>query len=242
MSTERIGFPDAAHREVAVATTSGQITVIGEERADIAVEGVRRERTGSRHGLHLGPEGRIDVVPARRSDKVEIRCPAGTDVIAGTTSASVNLEGRLGSVRVTTVSGSVSVEEVESLDVRGVSGSVDVERCVGRCRVRGTSGSVTIERAGSVEVGTVSGSVDVERVEGDARVKTVSSSLELGADGAGDIDVHTVSGSVTVTLPATVRPDMRLKTLGRVHTEVEEGHDSRVSVKSVSGSITVTES
>jgi len=241
MSTERIAFPDAAHRELAVATTSGKVIVVGEERGDIAVEGVRRDRVGFRQGLHVGPEGRIDIVPARRSDKVEIRCPVGADVIVGTTSGNVRLEGRLGNVRVTTVSASVSVEEVDGLDVRGVSGTVEVERCHGRCRVRGTSGSVSIERTGSVEIGTVSGNVDVERLEGEARVKTVSASIEIGAEGAGEIDIHTVSGSVTVTLPATVRPRLRLKTLGRVRSELEEGNDCRIAVKSVSGSITVAE-
>ena len=241
MTNEHISFPDPERRQLAVATTSGDVTVLGEERDDVAIEGLRRDRVGSRRGLHVGPEGRIDVVPGNRSDDVEIRCPIGTDVIVGTTSGKVLLEGSLGDVRVTTVSGSVAAEEVEGLDVRGVSGSIEVEECRGRCRVRTTSGTVRIERAGSVEVGTVSGTVEVEHVEGSARIKAVSSSIDVTAGGEGDIDVHSISGSVAIALPAGVRPNVHARSFGRIQSDVEEGDDCRVRVKSASGSITLAE-
>jgi DUF4097 and DUF4098 domain-containing protein YvlB len=241
MTTERIAFPESAEKQLAVATSSGDVTVVGEARDDVEVGGVRRDRIGSRLGVQVGPEGRIDVVPAKRSQDIEIRCPEGTDVMVGTTSGKVILEGRLGEARVTTVSGSVSAEEVENLDVRGVSGTVEVEECHGRCRIRAKSGTVRIERAGSVEVGTVSGTVEVGHVAGTVRIKGVSSTIDVTAGGEGDVDVHSISGSVSIALPAGVRPDLHIHTFGKVRRDVEEGHDCRVRVKSASGSVTLTE-
>jgi DUF4097 and DUF4098 domain-containing protein YvlB len=233
--SERLVLSPVGHPRIAAATTSGTITVTAEDRADIVVEG--GVRTGEQ--VDVGPDGRVEV-PTRRSKPVQIRCPEGTDVIVGTTSGSVELEGRLGDARVTTVSGSVRVEEVGSLDVRGVSGTIDVEQCHGRCRVRTTSGTVKIEKAGSVDIGTVSGTVDVGQADGDVEVRAVSSTLDVGASGAGDVDLHTISGKVTVRLPAGVRPCTRLRTMsGKRRVELEEGDDCRVTVKTASGRIAV---
>jgi DUF4097 and DUF4098 domain-containing protein YvlB len=235
--SEPLVLSPVGHPRIAVATTSGKITVTAEPRDDIVVEGGVR----APEPTAVGSDGRIDI-PTRHSKPVEIRCPEDTDVIAGTVSASVELVGQLGDARVTTVSGSITVEEVVSIDVRSVSGRVEVERCHGRCRVRTKSGTVRIDHAGPTEIGIVSGSVEVGQADGELRVRAVSSSLDLGASGAGDVDVHTISGKVTVRLPVGVRPSTRLRSVsGKPRSELDEGDDCRVSVKTASGRIAVVQ-
>ena len=64
---------------------------------------------------------------------------------------------------------------------------------------------------------------------------------DVTAGGEGDIDVHSISGSVAIALPAGVRPNVHARSFGRIQSDVEEGDDCRVRVKSASGSITLAE-
>src|SRR4051794_9075568 len=125
--------------ELRVATRSGRLTIIGETRDDFLVEGGRLEED----------DLTFTVSPHRGSSKVIIRCPAGTDVVAGTSSGDLEFGGELGAVRLTTMSGKIEVDRVASIDIRAMSGSVTVASCAGECRVKTKSGKVRIGSAGA---------------------------------------------------------------------------------------------
>src|SRR5438309_1015049 len=139
--------------EVRVNTSSGSIRVVGERRDGVAVEGGKVTIDGDT----------VNVVN-KSSSSLIVRCPEGADLVIGTRSGSLELRGRVGAVRFTTMSGSVRVEHVASADIRGMSGSVDVAECDGLCRVKTKSGSTHIGSAGAVEVTIGSGSIEIERV------------------------------------------------------------------------------
>jgi DUF4097 and DUF4098 domain-containing protein YvlB len=212
-----------------VTSRSGRVRVTGEDRADIVVE------KGDEPSV--GPDG----VEITGSGKVAVRCPAGTDVVVGTGSGNVELNGRLGDARVTTGSGTIQVEEVRALDARTGSGDVEVEECGERCRLKTGSGKVRVGRAGEADLATGSGSVEAELVTG-AHIKTGSGSVEVGLAQAGGVDVKAHSGSVTVSVPAGLRPATSLRaSSGKVRCDCDEGEEGEIRVKVGSGSIAVVE-
>ena len=212
-----------------VTTTSGRIVITGEDRLDIVVDGDAAIEDGDDGG----------VIVRGSSSSLEVQCPADTDVRVGTSSGAVELRGRLGDARVTTSSSSIRVEDVASLELRSSSGSLDVDSCAGYCRLQTASGSVTVGDAGDVDISTKSSSIRVERAAG-GRVHSVSGSIALGATGADDLDVRSISGSVTVTLLEDVQPRFRLRSVsGRIRCDCEEGDDGSISVATTSGSIQV---
>jgi len=212
-----------------VTTSSGRVVITGEDRPDIVVDG--------KASIEDGDDG--GVIVRASSSNLEVRCPAGTDVRVGTSSGGVELRGRLGDARVTTSSSSIRVEDVEALELRSSSGSIDVETCVGYCRLQTASGSVTVGDAGDVDISTKSSSIRVGRAAG-GRVHSVSGSIALGATGADDLEVRSISGSVTVTLLEDVQPRFRLRSVtGHVRCDCEEGDDAGISVATTSGSIRV---
>jgi DUF4097 and DUF4098 domain-containing protein YvlB len=225
-SVTRANFEGGSTLEV--TNRSGKITITGEPRDDIEIDG----------GTVSTESGRIRV--ERRSGRVTVRCPAGTDVIAGTDSGSVRLLGDLGESRVTTGSGNISVERVASLDARTGSGRIDVELCTDECRARTGSGSLRVERSRSADLATESGSVVAAAVEG-ASVRTASGSVTLGLEAPGDVRIEAHSGSITVTVPPGSRPETRLRAGGSVRCDCEVGSDFRLDLHAGSGSITVTE-
>ena len=212
-----------------VTTSLGRVVITGEDRPDIVVDG--------KASIEDGDDG--GVIVRASSSNLEVRCPAGTDVRVGTSSGGVELRGRLGDARVTTSSSSIRVEDVEALELRSSSGSIDVETCVGYCRLQTASGSVTVGDAGDVDISTKSSSIRVGRAAG-GRVHSVSGSIALGATGADDLDVRSISGSVTVTLLEDVQPRFRLRSVtGHVRCDCEEGDDAGISIATTSGSIRV---
>jgi hypothetical protein len=220
------------HPEVRITAGSGSITVVGEARGDVVTDGGGDVRRAS--------DGAFEVAPQRRSRSMTVRCPEGAAVMVGTRSGSLRLSGRLGAVRATTMSGSIDVEDATAADLRAMSGTITVDHCAGPCRVKTKSGSARIGSAGSVEIHIGSGRIKVEHVEGEVTVRAVSGSVTLEAGGGGPIEVETMSGSVTVVLPAGCKPEVRAKSLSsRPKIECEQGQDCTVSVRTLSGGITV---
>jgi hypothetical protein len=168
----------------------------------------------------IQPDG---VVRAGFSGRIEIACPEGTDVIIGSHS------------------GRITIEEARDIEVRSTSGPVAIGRCEELCRVAVGSGGVEIGSAGAVDITLTSGRLEVDSV-GDCRVRSGSGRVVLGLSRAGSVEVSTLSGRVTVSVPSGVAPDLRLASgSGRVQCEVTPGSDGELSIESHSGSIKVSQ-
>jgi DUF4097 and DUF4098 domain-containing protein YvlB len=160
--------------------------------------------------------------------------------MVGSRSGRLRLSGRLGKVRATTLSGSIDVEEAAAADLRAMSGTITVGKCDGPCRIKTKSGSTHVGSADSVDIHIGSGRVRIDRVAGSVSVRAVSGSVALEAGGGGPIEVETMSGSVSIVLPAGCKPDVRAKShSSRPKIECERGHDCSIAVRTLSGGITV---
>lgn len=230
MQTATITFPSGSG--LRVQSRSGKVLIIAEERTDVLAETDAVEYFG---------EGDILTVRSSRggSKQITVRCPIDTDVDVGTQSGGVQLEGTFGSVRITTISGSIEVDRAADADLRTMSGKLTVGECHGRCRMNAISGNVTGGELESATASSVSGSIKLGRVNGDLRARTVSGSVDVAACGASPIAVKTVSGRVRIELPEGTAPDTHFKTRGRVQCDLPRGRDCRIDAASLSGSIEV---
>lgn len=211
-----------------IATLSGSVVIRARPVARPEVLSGRAE---------IQPDG---VVRAGATGRIEIACPEGSDVVIGSSSGRVECHGRLGRVAITGRSGRISIDEAREIDVRSASGRVVIGRCEGLCRVAVVSGAVMIGSAGSIEATVTSGRLEVDAV-GDAQVHSVSGRVVLGLVRTGSVDVSTMSGRVSVSLPAGVQPELQLASRsGRVQSDVLPGSDGRVTITSFSGSIRVS--
>jgi DUF4097 and DUF4098 domain-containing protein YvlB len=232
METRRLDLPVAV--TLRLQSRSGKVLVIAEPRDDIEAE------TDDVNHFFDDADRTLVVRSGRGGSKpLTVRCPIETDLVIGTQSASVRLEGRLGVVRVTTMSGSVEVEDAEELDVRTMSGNIDVGTCRGRSRLNAISGRVSVRDTDIAHATTVSGSIKLGRVGGDVRARSVSGTIEMHASGDSPIAVKTVSGKVRIALPEGTEPQTFFKTRGNVRCEFPRGHDCRIECASLSGSIEV---
>lgn len=209
-------YPLQPQASLKVATASGGVTVIAEDRDDLEVDPPER-RVEFKH------DGRHAEIKAR-SGSITVRCPLGTDVSVGVISGHVSLSGEFGSVKVAAVSGSIEIDSARGdVDVRSVSGHLSVETCGGRCQLN-----------------TKSGHIRIGHVEKSARVSTLSGSVEVGTAGNDDVEVKTVSGRVTVHVAEGKHPRARLRSLsGRIRCDCPQGFDFDIKASTISGSIEV---
>jgi DUF4097 and DUF4098 domain-containing protein YvlB len=213
-----------------ISNRSGSIRVTAVPGATLDVDGGE---------IDTDPEGGLHVRGRRGSSPIDVTCPEGSDLVIGTVSGRVEVEGPAGAVKVATVSGKIDIERAAEIDVRTKSGNVTVGTCAGDCNVVVTSSNVTVGEAGRASVATVSGRIAVEKLD-DARVKTVSGTVELGARGGGQVHVQSVSGNVEVSLPPDRQPSTSLKSFsGRIKCDCENGDDGEIRIKSISGAIRV---
>jgi DUF4097 and DUF4098 domain-containing protein YvlB len=215
---------------VRLHAVSGTIVVSAEERDDVAV--------GADAVREVGEDGAIEVHGKRRSSALRVSVPTGSDVTVGTVSGDIELIGVLGSVRVTSTSGSIEVDWADSADLRTVSGRVVVGKCNGMCRVSNKSGKVVVNEAGEGAISSVSGSVHID-AKSVVEVRTVSGKVDVQSGAGGPVRVSTVSGSVEVGLPPGVKPNVRLGGRGKARHDYEPGDDVQVEVRTVSGKIAI---
>lgn len=212
-----------------LSSSSGRIRVIAEERADVEIE------RGVRHGSG-------DTIEVRGgSGGVVVRVPTGTELVIGSSSGAVELEGACGPVSVTTRSGRVVVDGATELDARTISGRIEVRRVIGQCRCKTGNGAVQVGRAeGEVHVATVSGRVEIDDATGPLRVSTVSGRVEASVREHCDVRVDSVSGSVCIAVPADARPSVSMRSVSGSRTvEPEAGTDLEVVARSISGALAV---
>lgn len=206
---------------VRIASSSGAVRVIGEDRADVVVDG-----SASQHR----EAGLVTIEGA--SGKLTVRVPAASDVVIGADSGAVEVVGPVGHVAVTARSGRVVISDAQSTDVRADSGRVEINGCRHECRVRGDSGRVKVVDCGPADVTTRSGRIAISGVRGNVRAHCVSGRVAVELDRAADVDAETVSGSIDVRYPPGVTPR-------RTDDSDETGGDCVLRARAVSGRVTV---
>jgi hypothetical protein len=221
--------PADARLRLRISAVSGGVKVTAERRSDVVVD--------SGGSAVASADGAVEIRTERASASLDVRCPEGADVVIGTRSGRVELVGRLGTVGITSQSGSIRVDTASEADLRTVSGTVKLEGCDGRCRVSTTSGRITVGATGDTEISTTSGSVEVGTVSGAVQVRSVSGTVTVASSARGPVKASTVSGSITIRLPPGVRPTVRSSGRGTVKSRFEPGDDVVIDIATVSGTV-----
>jgi len=196
--------------------------------------------------------------------EVTIELPEGSAADLATGSGDIGVRGRMGRISATTGSGDVRIAACEGAGVRTGSGDITIEASTEAVEAKSGSGDVRIGKVGGdVRVGTGNGDAGIARAEGLASLTTASGDIEVGEVGAGveaftasgDVQVaragggrvraRSVSGDVSIGVPAGVAARLDISTLtGALRSELEaadppgEGQPSvELVVSTVSGDV-----
>lgn len=219
---------------LSVQNVSGPITITRWDQDTVQVTYVKQARTEElleQFEIEIAPRGReLSVRPLYRN----VRSFAGSAF--GSVSFDIRVPASVSRIKATNVSGRIQLQGLAAdvtQDLQTVSGSIRTERS-GDLRAQSVSGAVQFGFAGSnLNVSSTSGAIrgeilDLEQ-DGRVNVESISGSVELKAfeDLSAELDLSSVSGSISCDFPLRVREQKRTSlraTLGdgvvpfRVHT------------------------
>lgn len=154
--------------------------------------------------------------------RVSLSVPSAAEVSVSTVSADALVNGVRAEVRANTVSGALTLDDIAG-DVKAntVSGEVECHSLAGNFTGKSVSGPVTVQasRLGVINLKTVSGDIALDLTSGAAQISSNSVSgdvtVRIPAGGGFDVTAHTASGQVLidgrrVTLPGSKRPGGQL--------------------------------
>jgi DUF4097 and DUF4098 domain-containing protein YvlB len=164
---------------------------------------------------------------------VELVVPEGSSLDCHSASGDVVAMGNYDAIEFASASGDLAVDQVNDVRVNSASGDVVATRI-----------------ASSVKIKCSSGDVQIAQVAGDAHLVVVSGDVNAYVDGPGVLDVHAVSGDVTVgiregltvavdakSVSGDLRSDIELSDSG----SLDDESDGRVDLKivTVSGDVRI---
>ncbi|HET6561953.1 MAG TPA: DUF4097 family beta strand repeat-containing protein [Marmoricola sp.] len=219
-------YPATENQALYVEIESGAVTVTasGTDRVEVELTGagaddVSVQQDGDRVTV-LGPRSRG--FTRTRSVHVRITTPTGSDLVTKLGSASVEGTGMLGTVRVSTGSGSVTLDEVDGhavvrtgsgdiglrrigaeADLQSGSGDIAVGELVGTSRLATGSGDIVVDHAeGAVSAKSGSGDLRVDEAGSRTSLASASGDLEVRRMAAGQAQLKNVSGDIRLGIPA----------------------------------------
>ncbi|MEP6689628.1 MAG: DUF4097 family beta strand repeat-containing protein [Gemmatimonadaceae bacterium] len=148
--------------------------------------------------------------------KFEIAVPAGTRVLAHTTSGDISIRNVKGEVEARSTSGDIKIEDAERVTFEAISGSVEATRVTGTLTGTSVSGDLTLEGGvGDIDVESVSGEISLSKARAKTvRAKTVSGDVTFDGtvDQAGRYTFGTHSGTLKLSLPDNTAATLSIDT------------------------------
>jgi len=177
-----------------------------------------------------------------------VQLPPGSFCVLNAASADIRCSGELGSLDAHTASGDVTAEQVAGqVSISTASGDVRLDEGGGTVQVSTASGDVAVGLAlGEAAVTSASGDLTIGRAEGSVKVRTASGEVRIEHITAGRGEVTTVSGDVSIAVPAGVGVYLDLSAMtGDVRSDLEPADgagDAELSLhcRSVSGDVHVS--
>lgn len=211
MRTEGAATVDSPITEVRVDSSSGSVTVSGDDdERGAALEWTVITRANRTIGPTYSVDGTTLVLSGCGrwcSVDYTVRVPEGVDVSGSTSNGALELSD-VGDVDLRTTNGRISLDGVSGrVQATSTNGRIEGEGFVGTgVEVRTSNGSVELEIASAQDVSASSsnGSIDVRVPDGSYRVETETSNgreevqVPNSDDGRFLIDLRTSNGSITV--------------------------------------------
>ncbi len=141
----------------------------------------------------------------RRSARVSISVPATTLINASTVSAEALINGVRATVKANTVTGVITLDDITGdVDANTVSGDIECHDLTGDFKGNSVSGALTVQasRLGLIRLNTVSGDIALDLTDGRAQIQSNSVSgdvtVRVPAGGGYDVAAHTATGHIVI--------------------------------------------
>lgn len=185
---------------------------------------------------------------SRGSASIVIETLAGSDLVVGVASASVQCDVALGKVEVKTASGDVDIATAEVLTVKTASGDLDVRSVDRALRFSSASGDLRISghAGGTVVISTASGDVHIEHSDATVEMNSASGDAYVTHFEGRSANFKAMSGDIDLGIPPRTNVDLDVSLLsGKLrlpdseHRQEPPERVMSIKAKLVSGNFTI---
>jgi hypothetical protein len=141
----------------------------------------------------------------KRSARISISVPPTTDINASTVSAEALINGVRATVKANTATGLITLDDISgNVEANTVSGDIECHALEGDFKGNSISGALTVQAShlGQIRLITVSGDITLDLTDGRAQIQSNSVSgdltVRIPAGGGYDVAARTASGHVVI--------------------------------------------
>jgi hypothetical protein len=141
----------------------------------------------------------------KRSARISISVPPTTDINASTVSAEALINGVRATVKANTATGLITLDDITgNVEANTVSGDIECHALEGDLKGNSISGALTVQAShlGQIRLITVSGDITLDLTDGRAQIQSNSVSgdltVRIPAGGGYDVTARTASGHVVI--------------------------------------------
>jgi hypothetical protein len=224
-------FPLEDISRIDFVNITGSLHLSGWNREEIRIKDLGKERPGVAPPppppppatLHADPPAVGDSLVAQVDKKktileisslndIIISIPHNLEVKIKSVTDDVHIKGMRGILDIKSVSGDLSVSDVEVLTADFIAGDLFVSRIQGNLQVNSVGGDSLIDN--------VQGQVELKKVGGDIQIDTVGGGIDATAGGSGTADFHPVpwqayqlkaGGDLILSIPVDTSADLSIK-------------------------------
>lgn len=195
--------------ELRVMLRNSPVTIIGEDRSDIASElWVRSNGLDEAEAKRLAGRAELKVEPAGPTVSVAVTLPE-----EGSQRVRLGLRVPSGMlVQFGQMNSAIEVTGVQGVEVELARGETTVRQIAGRVGIAHRGGKLIVEDVGSVRVDTRGSEVRLARVAGETVLEIQSGDVRAG-ELLGAIDIEAENGDVTLEHLQKTRGPLRIRTL-----------------------------
>jgi hypothetical protein len=214
--SDKYDFVIDGDARLVISLPSGDVEVFEHE------SGVQVSLSGKTDGVIVEQSGNtVSITSDKKTSfflapnvRVAVGVPAGCDVDVSGASLDLVSRQRLRVVKARTASGDIRLTEATELTAKTASGEIRFDVISGDCEVAAASGDLVGDLVGGdLRASLASGDVRIRRVDGDISVKSASGDAHFDRANGDDIGVRSMSGDITIGLPAGIKLDFDLDAL-----------------------------
>lgn len=186
-----------------VTTATVTLTSRSGQRGDELIAGTTVEFDAGNLTVHV-PD-RVRLLSSTPLDLI-VQLPNASSCVLNAASADIRCSGELGSLDARTASGDVFAELVTGqASINTASGDIELDEAGATARVNTASGDISIGRAGGeVTANSASGDLSLGVAASSAKIRSASGDVRIDCITAGRGEVTTVSGDVSIAVPAGI--------------------------------------
>ncbi|MFA9556625.1 DUF4097 family beta strand repeat-containing protein [Evansella sp. AB-rgal1] len=186
-------------------TVNGAIELEGTDTDEIQIIGTVKSRHRNEKELKKAFESALEVKDSQHEFQYNLK--GNSSFFSKTNNFTVDLKifvpKELDNVKMRVTNGALQTTSVDgNVELTSVNGKISMDQISGNVHARTTNGAINLtDIGGSGEITTTNGKMKLKNMKSDLMVKGTNGAIEINSEVAGNWDIRTTNGRISIDIP-----------------------------------------